>query len=162
MAELDLGKVVGEQGPQGMQGIPGEKGFSPTITESAGNTADIYKLTITNESGMFETPNLKGADGEWVGDSPVMGVKGSAEDVYRDGFVTITPDNLGLKPVATSGSYADLSDKPTIPDAGSSSNPVYFYGGQPVPCNRTLYNVKIEATEPATVGTDEIVFVVEE
>lgn len=117
MAELDLGKVVGPQGNPGPKGDPGAKGFSPTITESTGNTADVYKLTITNESGTFETPNLKGADGEWVGDSPVMGVKGSAEDTYRTGFVTISAENLGLSSVATSGSYDDLSDKPPIPAA---------------------------------------------
>ena len=35
-------------------------GFSPTITEDAGNTDDVYKLVVTNKDGSITTPNLKG------------------------------------------------------------------------------------------------------
>lgn len=35
-------------------------GFSPAITENPDNTDEIYKLDVTNESGTFTTPNLKG------------------------------------------------------------------------------------------------------
>lgn len=41
-----------------------EDGFSPTITEDAGNTDKIYKLDITTADYTFTTPNLKGADGQ--------------------------------------------------------------------------------------------------
>lgn len=44
--------------------------------------------------------------------APVTGVKGSAEDSYRVGNVSVSPENLGLADVATSGSYNDLSDVP--------------------------------------------------
>ena len=37
-----------------------EDGFSPTITEDAGNTDDVYKLVVTNKDGSITTPNLKG------------------------------------------------------------------------------------------------------
>lgn len=41
----------------------GDNGFTPTIAENPDNTNEIYKLDITNEDGMFTTPNLKGAGG---------------------------------------------------------------------------------------------------
>lgn len=41
----------------------GDNGFTPTIAENPDNTNEIYKLDITNENGMFTTPNLKGAGG---------------------------------------------------------------------------------------------------
>lgn len=43
--------------------IKGDKGFSPTITENLDNTNEIYKLDVTNEDGVFTTPNLKGTGG---------------------------------------------------------------------------------------------------
>lgn len=91
----------GMQGAQGIQGVPGSKGdpgqdgFSPTITENSDNTADVYKLDITNKSGTFTTPNLKGADGSWEGDAAVFGVKGNNEDVYRTGNVNLTAEDIG-------------------------------------------------------------------
>ena len=46
--------------PGGSGGTNGKDGFSPTITEDAGNTDDIYKLVITDKNGSITTPNLKG------------------------------------------------------------------------------------------------------
>lgn len=43
--------------------VKGDTGFSPTIEENPNNTDEIYKLDITNESGTFTTPNLKGTAG---------------------------------------------------------------------------------------------------
>ena len=43
--------------------VKGDTGFSPTIEENPNNTDEIYKLDITNESGTFTTPNLKGTGG---------------------------------------------------------------------------------------------------
>lgn len=62
-------------------------------------------------------------DGYWdcLAGSPVTGVKGSNEISYRQGNVEITPNDLGLSTVATSGSYNDLSDKPTIPSVGNGT-----------------------------------------
>ncbi|MCD8396268.1 MAG: hypothetical protein LUD12_03625 [Lachnospiraceae bacterium] len=58
--EYNLGNVRGEAGTDGQ---PGADGLSPTIVENADNTDDVYKLDITDATGTFTTPNLKGADG---------------------------------------------------------------------------------------------------
>ena len=39
----------------------GKDGISPTITENADNSDTVYKLDITDATGTFTTPNLKGA-----------------------------------------------------------------------------------------------------
>lgn len=49
---------INRQGPRGPQGIQGEEGFSPSITEGE-NTADTYTLQVNNKDGSFTTPNLK-------------------------------------------------------------------------------------------------------
>ena len=49
---------------KGENGLKGDAGFSPTITENAYNTNKIYKLDITTADSTFTTPNLKGADGQ--------------------------------------------------------------------------------------------------
>lgn len=56
-------------------------------------------------------------DGKWdvLTGAVVLGVKGEAESVYQTGYVNITKESLGLgglKPVAFSGSYNDLTDIP--------------------------------------------------
>lgn len=58
----------GAQGPQGIPGQPGTPGisgadgFSPTIIVKE-STAERYVLTITDASGSYDTPNLKGSGG---------------------------------------------------------------------------------------------------
>lgn len=52
----------GEKGDTGQNGDNGADGFSPII-EIAESTENAYKLRITDKSGSFETPNLKGRDG---------------------------------------------------------------------------------------------------
>lgn len=49
---------LNRQGIQGKKGDKGDKGFSPTITPGQ-NTASTYTLQITNETGSFETTNLR-------------------------------------------------------------------------------------------------------
>ena len=67
----------------------GEDGFSPTIAESPDNTADMYRLDITDKNGSRTTPNLKGADGingrdGMNGFSPVIAENPeNTVDVYR-------------------------------------------------------------------------------
>lgn len=58
-----------------LDSLKGQDGFSPTITENAGNTDKIYKLDIETVDGTFTTPNLKGADGQGG-----TGGSGTAED----------------------------------------------------------------------------------
>ena len=45
-----------------LESLRGEKGYSPTITENADNTDNIYKLDVTTADGTFTTPNLKGTN----------------------------------------------------------------------------------------------------
>lgn len=61
--------ATGPQGPagtNGTDGADGEDGFSPTINVKT-STDDEYVLTITNKTGSFDTPNLKGQDGSGGG-----------------------------------------------------------------------------------------------
>ena len=68
MAQVNLGRVKGDPftyddfTPEQLEALKGESGYSPTISEKT-NTEEEYVLTITNESGSFDTPNLKGEKG---------------------------------------------------------------------------------------------------
>jgi len=57
----DEGKA-GPKGNTGDQGPKGDDGFSPTI-EVKESTPDRYVLTITDDEGSYDTPNLKGSGG---------------------------------------------------------------------------------------------------
>lgn len=101
---------------------------------SSPNSGDMYNISnefITDDrfkEGIGKTMPIGTnvyftEDGYWdcLAGSPVTGIKGSNETSYRQGNVEITPDDLGLSTVATSGSYADLSNKPTIPSVGNGT-----------------------------------------
>ena len=53
----------GLQGERGEQGVKGDPGFSPTFSIKE-NTEDSYVITITDADGSYDTPNLKGKNGE--------------------------------------------------------------------------------------------------
>ena len=72
--------------------IKGDDGFSPTITEDAGNTDDIYKLVITDKNGSITTPNLKGG--------------GSSDKFTRDDLTAVTVGGLN--------SGSSVKDKTTM------------------------------------------------
>lgn len=72
---------TGEQGIQGIPGNPGDDGISPTVAIKT-NTSTDYVLTITDADGSFDTPNLKGQDGEGSGD-----MLKSVYDTDNDGIV---------------------------------------------------------------------------
>lgn len=61
---LVLAKSYVKKTLEGQGALKGNDGFSPIITENAGNTDDVYKLDITTENGTFTTPNLKGYIGQ--------------------------------------------------------------------------------------------------
>lgn len=80
--EADLGRVVGADGKQGPPGPKGEKGdkgdvgptgpagkdgFSPEITEAAGNSDTVYRLKIVTAAGEQTTPNLMGKSADSSG-----------------------------------------------------------------------------------------------
>ena len=72
--------------------IKGDDGFSPTITEDAGNTDDIYKLVIADKNGSITTPNLKGG--------------GSSDKFTRDDLTAVTVGGLN--------SGSSVKDKTTM------------------------------------------------
>lgn len=53
----------GDPGSPGENGQPGNDGFSPTITENADNSDEVYRLDVETKDGKFTTPNLKGGSG---------------------------------------------------------------------------------------------------
>lgn len=131
----------GAEGAQGPQGLPGEKGepgapgtngtdgadgFSPTITVKE-STAERYVLTITDASGSYDTPNLKGSGGGG-GASALSDLTDVQLQSLANGNALIYDSTLGkwanvaLAAVATSGSYNDLTDKPSIPAAQVQSD----------------------------------------
>lgn len=122
----------GAQGPQGIPGQPGipgtsgSDGFSPTITVKE-STAERYVLTITDASGSYDTPNLKGSGGGG-GASALSDLTDVQLQSLANGNALIYDSSLGkwanvaLAAVATTGSYNDLTDKPSIPAAQVQSD----------------------------------------
>lgn len=56
---IDFRFYLNRQGIQGKRGERGEQGFSPLISVKT-QTANEYILTVQNEDGSFDTPNLRG------------------------------------------------------------------------------------------------------
>ena len=77
---------TGPAGTNGIDGADGEDGFSPSINVKT-STDDEYVLTITNKTGSFDTPNLKGDNGE---DGISITTVTSGTTSQSDGY-TITP-----------------------------------------------------------------------
>lgn len=65
-----------------LESLQGEDGFSPTITVKSA-TEDTYILTVNNESGSYDTPNLKGSGG---GSGNIDGL----EPIYNYELITPT------------------------------------------------------------------------
>ena len=103
---------TGEQGPKGDKGDKGDKGadgITPTLkvgsvtTLAAGSNATVTMSENSNEYTLnFGIP--KGAKGD-------AGTSGSGGEVDLSGYAKKSE----LSTVATSGSYNDLTNKPTIP-----------------------------------------------
>ena len=119
--QLETLKVKGDKGDAGKDAV------SPTIVENENNTDKIYKLDVTTADGTFTTPNLKGKDGTGssTGEENIIEsikVNGVAQTVAEDKSINITVPSIeglakteNLATVATSGSYNDLTDTPSIP-----------------------------------------------
>lgn len=102
----------GDKGDTGNTGATGADGYSPTATVTkSGNTATI---TITDKNGTTTANVYDGAAG-------VSDVKVNNTSVVTSGVANIDlsgyAETSNLATVATSGSYSDLINTPTIPDA---------------------------------------------
>ena len=93
----------GDTGANGQNGADGQDGFSPTASVS--KTGNVSTLTVTDANGTTTTQILDGAGG-------VSDVQVNSASVVSSGVASITISNAGI-----SGSYNDLTNKPTIPDA---------------------------------------------
>ena len=101
--------------------VKGDDGFSPTITEDAGNTDDIYKLVIADKNGSITTPNLKGG--------------GSSDKFTRDDLTAVTVGGLNsgssVKDKTTMEVLESITfpyQKPTVSFAISPSTTIYESG----------------------------------
>ena len=101
--------------------IKGDDGFSPTITEDAGNTDDIYKLVIADKNGSITTPNLKGG--------------GSSDKFTRDDLTAVTVGGLNSGSSVKNKTTKEVLEsilfpyqKPTVSFAISPSTTIYESG----------------------------------
>ena len=101
--------------------IKGDDGFSPTITEDAGNTDDIYKLVIADKNGFITTPNLKGG--------------GSSDKFTRDDLTAVTVGGLNSGSSVKDKTTMEVLEsilfpyqKPTVSFAISPSTTIYESG----------------------------------
>ncbi|MDR1706326.1 MAG: hypothetical protein LBS19_16840, partial [Clostridiales bacterium] len=81
----------------------GEPGFSPEITEAAGNTDADYRLNITTAESSFSTPNLKGQDGG--------GLQAEADPLYTADkpFIAFRADMTAAVSGLASEGYVDAA-----------------------------------------------------
>ena len=101
--------------------VKGDDGYSPTITEDAGNTDDIYKLVIADKNGSITTPNLKGG--------------GSSDKFTRDDLTAVTVGGLNSGSSVKDKTTKEVLEsilfpyqKPTVSFAISPSTTIYESG----------------------------------
>lgn len=101
--------------------VKGDDGFSPTITEDAGNTDDIYKLVIADKNGSITTPNLKGG--------------GSSDKFTRNDLTAVTVGGLNSGSSVKDKTTMEVLEsilfpyqKPTVSFAISPSTTIYESG----------------------------------
>ena len=101
---IDFRFYLNRQGIQGQRGQRGEQGFSPLISVKT-QTASEYVLTVQNEDGSFDTPNLRGnaianTGGTYIRYNPVT------EEMYTDDADYATTAQAGVVLLST---YAQLA-----------------------------------------------------
>lgn len=129
---------TGAQGPAGPKGDTGERGpqgdtGATGATGPKGDTGNgISSITKTGSSGLVDTYTITFTDGTSTTFNVTNGKDGSGADIDVDSELSSTSTNpvqnkvittalnskantSSLASVATSGSYNDLSNKPTIP-----------------------------------------------
>jgi len=112
--------IQGEQGPQGPQGLKGDTGadgFSPSATVTQSD--NVTTISITDKNGT------------------------TTESIDLSGFV----ETADLSTVATSGSYDDLTDKPTIPTVNDATI-TFTQGGT------TKGTITLNQSSNATIALD--------
>jgi len=136
---MSNGTIYRSQVKNGSKGSPGDPGDPGTgiinIQQVSGDhspgTSDIYRISLTDGS-FFEFPVYNGEN------SRLLTVNNQSPD--ENGNISITPENLGLAQVASSGDYNDLLHTPAIPkkisDLTNDLHSITFKGKD----GDTLYN----------------------
>ena len=113
---------LNRQGAQGKKGEKGDEGFSPYITQGK-DTLSEYTMIVTNESGSFETPNLREHKEDRGGTyyrydrTTGIGYVGDANQA--------TPELKGEIRIATQEDFDRLSgDTAVTPETLSGANPL--------------------------------------
>ena len=101
----------GQDGQDGNDGQDGQDGFSPTISVVQGSAGMVLTITDVNGTNQYTIPVATGEGGS--GTFVQQQVNWSDTDQTSVSYILNKPN---LAPVATSGSYNDLTDKPTIPN----------------------------------------------
>ena len=133
---VDIPALVGPAGPAGV---------SPTVSVS--KTGKVTTITIVDAEGTHTATINDGADGSGAGDMVRATYDadddGIVDDAERLGGqlpsyyakasdLAAKADSASLANVATSGSYNDLTDKPTIPPAVTIDSTITEGGTNPV------------------------------
>lgn len=111
---------TGSKGDKGDKGDTGNDGVSPTVTVKT-STGTQYVLTVTDANGSFDTPNLKGADGQGAGDmlAATYDPQGKAQDVFAyadaavNGHAADSVNHVTASERAAWNAKADAGDIPT-------------------------------------------------
>ena len=93
-------------------GLPGTPGFSPTISVASGTAGTVLTITDANGTNQYTIPNGGGSGSGSGGTIVQQQVNWNETDPTSVTYILNKPS---LATVATSGSYNDLLDKPTIP-----------------------------------------------
>lgn len=115
---------LNRQGAQGKQGEKGDQGFSPSITEGK-NTLSEYTLLITNQSGTFETTNLRehkeDRQGTYMRYDRAKGVE------YAGVADIATEDNAGVVRLSGQSDFDNLGDETVLtPYRMATANPLHL------------------------------------
>lgn len=113
---------LNRQGAQGKQGEKGDQGFSPSITEGK-NTLSEYTLLITNQTGTFETTNLRehkeDRQGTYMRYDRTKGVE------YAGAADVATEDNAGVVRLSGQDDFDNLGDETVLtPYRMATANPL--------------------------------------
>lgn len=115
---------LNRQGAQGKQGEKGDQGFSPSITEGK-NTLSEYTLLITNQTGTFETANLRehkeDRQGTYMRYDRDKGVE------YAGAADIATEDNAGVVRLSGQNDFDNLGDETVLtPYRMATANPLHL------------------------------------
>lgn len=109
---VDFNFCINRQGIRGRKGDKGADGFTPTISESV-NTADEYKLQITNQFNEFETPNLRGNINVLDNGGSYLKYDSETKQISADTIDAATVESIGGVVLSTDEKFA-IGDETSV------------------------------------------------